>query len=65
MSSIDTRSVFHIRVPRELQRDIDHIAVDWDTFRNEAVVRLLRFAVEAHRSGQAKIFDAAERESTS
>lgn len=54
----DERIVMHIRVPKELTRQIDHLAVDWDMFRQEAVVRLLEAAIELHRSGRLLVGEA-------
>jgi len=34
-----------VDIDRELLRRIDHIAVDWDEFRKDAIVRLLEIAV--------------------
>ncbi len=31
---------------RELVRRIDHIAVDWDDYRKDAIARLLQIAVD-------------------
>lgn len=35
-----------VRLDKELVKRIDHVAVDWESFRGEAIERLLRMAVE-------------------
>ena len=35
-----------IRLEKDLVKRIDHIAVEWDVFRGEAIERLLGIAVE-------------------
>ena len=53
----DNREMVHVRLHKSLIREIDHLAVDWDTYRNGAVERLLSWAVEQQRSGKALIPD--------
>lgn len=36
------REMVHVRLDRELVRKIDHLAVDWRMYRNEAIERVLR-----------------------
>ena len=45
----------HVRLPKTLIREIDHLAVDMDTFRNKAVEQLLAYAVAQQRTGKALI----------
>jgi len=35
-----------VRLEKELLKRVDHIAVDWDAFRDEATERLLNIALE-------------------
>ena len=48
----DPRKMVHVRLPKPLIREIDHLAVDWDTYRNKAVERLLAWAMEQQRTGK-------------
>ena len=47
----EARVMVHVRLSKPLVREIDHLAVDWDTYRNEAVERLLTWAIENYKSG--------------
>ena len=50
---VDEQSkMVHVRLPKTLIREIDHLAVDMDTFRNKAVEQLLAYAVEQQRTGK-------------
>ena len=42
------REMVHVRLDARLVRRIDHLAVDWRSYRNEAVERLLREALEKY-----------------
>ena len=44
--------VVHVRLDRELVRQVDHLAVDWGLFRGPAMERLLRLGLEALREGR-------------
>ena len=48
MNSQD-RDMVHVRLPRSLIREIDHLAVDWDTYRAGAIERLLVWAVHQYK----------------
>jgi hypothetical protein len=54
---VEQREMVHVRLPKSLVREIDHLAVDWDTYRNGAVERLLTWAVEQQRTGKMLISD--------
>ena len=41
-----------VDIDRTLLRRIDHIAVDWDAYRKDAITRLLRIAVETVEGGK-------------
>lgn len=51
----DQRKMVHVRLPKTLLREIDHLAVDWDTYRNKAVEQLLAYAVEQQKTGKVLI----------
>ncbi|MEX1253897.1 MAG: ribbon-helix-helix protein, CopG family [Dehalococcoidia bacterium] len=39
------REMVHVRLDAKLVRAIDHLAVDWRLYRNEAMERLLKEAI--------------------
>ena len=41
----ETKQQVVIRLEKDLVKRIDHIAVEWDVFRGEAIERLLTIAV--------------------
>ena len=57
----EPREMVHVRLSRSLVREIDHLAVDWDTYRNRAVERLLQWAVEQQRTGKLLFAESLER----
>ena len=60
MEADDDRKMVHVRLPKALIREIDHLAVDMDTFRNKAVEQLLTYAVEQQKTGRALIKASSE-----
>ena len=50
---MDEKKVAHFRLPKSLLREIDHLAVDWETTRQGAIQALLELAMTAHRRGDA------------
>ena len=40
--------VVHVRLPKDLVKKVDHLSVDWDMFRNEAVARLLEESLKPY-----------------
>ena len=43
----ERKVLVQVRLPVDLVKVIDHLAVDWDVYRAEAMERLLRQALEA------------------
>jgi hypothetical protein len=57
----EPREMVHVRLSKGLVREIDHLAVDWDTYRNRAVERLLQWAVEQQRTGKLLFAESLDR----
>lgn len=57
----EPREMVHVRLSKSLVREIDHLAVDWDTYRNRAVEQLLQWAVEQQRTGKLLVAQSLER----
>lgn len=41
----DAKVMVHIRLSKDVLKAVDHLAVEWDTYRGEAIERLLRAAL--------------------
>lgn len=50
----DTEKVpVQVRLPRGLIRKIDHLAIDWDLYRNELIEQLLMEGMKTYRGPEA------------
>ncbi len=50
----DARPMIHIRLPKNLIKQVDHVAVDWDKDRAKTIEQLLAAALE-HLDGRDQI----------
>ena len=48
----------HVRLPKELMRDVDHFAIDIDAFRSGAMERLLRIGLRQTRENGKEVSGA-------
>ena len=49
-----TDPMVHVRLPKELMKQVDHLGVDWDEFRSGAMERLLRLGIQHVTEGNGR-----------
>ena len=42
----ESKTLIHVRLNKKVVKQVDHLSVEWDVYRNEAIERLLRQALE-------------------